>query len=207
MLPCLAWIPYPPSPQSSGPGSSSPAGPQPARAPLAAASPSLLCSLGQLLCGDAGQGGCWHPQCLVLGRRQDWQGFKEKNKPGLSLPGRQLWPHSLQQWVGQGDGTLELLEYSLDSSWTWNSPGTKGSTRLWHKHSSLVQGQPHQYSCGTLPTRRQSRLLPTGKRQGLAPAGPRTPGQHYLAPSSWPVRGKASTRSNVPDGFVEPKIP
>lgn len=56
--------------------------------PLAVALPSLLCSLGQLLCSDTGQGSCWHLQRLVLGRRQDWQDFKEKNKPGLSLQGK-----------------------------------------------------------------------------------------------------------------------
>lgn len=56
--------------------------------PLAVVLPSLLCSLGHLLCSQVGQGSCWHLQRLVLGRRQDWQDFKEKNKPGLSLQGR-----------------------------------------------------------------------------------------------------------------------
>lgn len=56
--------------------------------PRAAVLPSLFRPLGHLLRGDVGEGGCRHPQRLVLGRRQDWQDVKEKNKPGLSLPAR-----------------------------------------------------------------------------------------------------------------------
>lgn len=44
----------------------------------------------------------------------------------------QFCPRSLEEtWAGQGDGT-------------W--PGTKASNRLWHNHSSLLQGRPHQHS-------------------------------------------------------------
>lgn len=103
----------------------------------------------------------------------------------------QFCPCSLEEtWAGQGRGTEPGQELR---------PLRDCGTTTAHFCKAGLTNIP----CGMLPTRRQSILLSIGKRQDMGLAGPKTSRQHYLAPSSCLVRGKGSTYSHMPDGFIK----